>query len=68
MPLCSRCPHPVTFAGMLEMGVAYLPVNQNWERYLEEAQCTYEELQKEMKKSLMNLANDACQLLYDERY
>ncbi|XP_006028344.1 DNA polymerase subunit gamma-1 [Alligator sinensis] len=63
-----RCPHPVTFAGMLEMGVAYLPVNQNWERYLEEAQCTYEELQKEMKKSLMNLANDACQLLYDERY
>uniref|UniRef100_A0A8D0H7V5 DNA polymerase subunit gamma-1 n=1 Tax=Sphenodon punctatus TaxID=8508 RepID=A0A8D0H7V5_SPHPU len=63
-----RCPHPVTFAGMLEMGVSYLPVNQNWERYLDEAQSTYEELQKEMKKSLMNLANDACQLLYEERY
>ncbi|EMP35215.1 DNA polymerase subunit gamma-1 [Chelonia mydas] len=63
-----RCPHPVTFAGMLEMGVSYLPVNQNWERYLDETQDTYEELQKEMKKSLMNLANDACQLLYEERY
>ncbi|XP_042712597.2 DNA polymerase subunit gamma-1 isoform X4 [Chrysemys picta bellii] len=63
-----RCPHPVTFAGMLEMGVSYLPVNQNWERYLDETQGTYEELQKEMKKSLMNLANDACQLLYEERY
>nr|XP_033776955.1 DNA polymerase subunit gamma-1 isoform X2 [Geotrypetes seraphini] len=63
-----RCPHPVTFAGMLEMGVSYLPVNQNWERYLDEAQSTYEELQKEMKKSLMNLANDACQLLSDHRY
>uniref|UniRef100_A0A8C8VDS2 DNA polymerase subunit gamma-1 n=1 Tax=Pelusios castaneus TaxID=367368 RepID=A0A8C8VDS2_9SAUR len=63
-----RCPHPVTFAGMLEMGVSYLPVNQNWERYLDEAQVTYEELQKEMKKSLMNLANDACQLLDEERY
>ncbi|XP_020637366.3 DNA polymerase subunit gamma-1 [Pogona vitticeps] len=63
-----RCPHPVTFAGMLEMGVSYLPVNQNWERYLDEAQLTYEELQKEMKKSLMKLADDACQLLHEERY
>ncbi|KAM9311357.1 DNA polymerase subunit gamma-1 [Gastrophryne carolinensis] len=63
-----RCPHPVTLAGMLEMGVSYLPVNQNWERYIDEAQITYEELQKEMKKSLMNLANDACQLLSDEAY
>uniref|UniRef100_A0A8C2P732 DNA polymerase subunit gamma-1 n=1 Tax=Capra hircus TaxID=9925 RepID=A0A8C2P732_CAPHI len=63
-----RCPHPVTLAGMLEMGVSYLPVNQNWERYLAEAQGTYEELQREMKKSLMDLANDACQLLSGERY
>ncbi|XP_066211099.1 DNA polymerase subunit gamma-1 isoform X1 [Saccopteryx leptura] len=63
-----RCPHPVTLAGMLEMGVSYLPVNQNWERYLAEAQSTYEELQREMKKSLMDLANDACQLLSGDRY
>ncbi|KAM4749032.1 DNA polymerase subunit gamma-1 [Rhinophrynus dorsalis] len=63
-----RCPHPVTLAGMLEMGVSYLPVNQNWERYVEEAQITYEELQKEMKKSLMNLANDACQMLSEDAY
>ncbi|NXD15849.1 DPOG1 polymerase, partial [Nothocercus nigrocapillus] len=63
-----RCPHPVTFAGMLEMGVSYLPVNGNWKRYLDDAQGIYEELQKEMKKSLMNLANDACQLLQEDRY
>ncbi|XP_060892582.1 DNA polymerase subunit gamma-1 [Labrus mixtus] len=63
-----RCPHPVTFAGMLEMGVSYLPVNQNWGRYLEDSEDTYEELQREMKKSLMALADDACQLLQDERY
>ncbi|KAM4826428.1 DNA polymerase subunit gamma-1 [Thomomys bottae] len=63
-----RCPHPVTLAGMLEMSVSYLPVNQNWERYLAEAQSTYEELQREMKKSLMDLADDACQLLSGERY
>ncbi|KAI1235182.1 hypothetical protein IHE44_0002818 [Lamprotornis superbus] len=63
-----RCPHPVTFAGMLEMGVSYLPVNGNWKKYLNDAQGIYEELQKEMKKSLMNLANDACQLLHKHRY
>lgn len=63
-----RCPHPVTFAGMLEMGVCYLPVNQSWDRYLEDAQDTYDELQREMKKSLMILADDACQLLQDDRY
>uniref|UniRef100_A0A663N5T9 DNA polymerase subunit gamma-1 n=1 Tax=Athene cunicularia TaxID=194338 RepID=A0A663N5T9_ATHCN len=63
-----RCPHPVTFAGMLEMGVSYLPVNGNWKRYLDDAEGVYEELQKEMKKSLMNLANDACQLLHEDRY
>lgn len=58
----------MTFAGMLEMGVSYLPVNGNWKRYLDDAQSIYEELQKEMKKSLMNLANDACQLLHEDRY
>ncbi|XP_057693196.1 DNA polymerase subunit gamma-1 isoform X2 [Corythoichthys intestinalis] len=63
-----RCPHPVTFAGMLEMGVSYLPVNQNWGRYLEDSQDIYEELQREMKKSLMTLADDACQLLENERF
>uniref|UniRef100_A0A8D3BJQ9 DNA polymerase subunit gamma-1 n=1 Tax=Scophthalmus maximus TaxID=52904 RepID=A0A8D3BJQ9_SCOMX len=63
-----RCPHPVTFAGMLEMGVSYLPINQNWDRYLEDSQDIYEELQREMKKSLMTLADDACQLLQDDRY
>ncbi|KAM9502639.1 DNA polymerase subunit gamma-1-like isoform 1-T2 [Salvelinus alpinus] len=63
-----RCPHPVTFAGMLEMGGCYLPVNQNWGRYLEDSKDTFEELQREMKKSLMSLADDACQLLQDDRY
>ncbi|CAJ1057266.1 DNA polymerase subunit gamma-1 [Xyrichtys novacula] len=63
-----RCPHPVTLAGMLEMGVSYLPVNQNWVRYLEDSDDTYEELQREMKKSLMALADDACQLLQDDKY
>lgn len=52
---------------MLEMGVSYLPVNQNWGRYLKDSQDVYEELQREMKKSLVALADDACQLLQDDR-
>lgn len=28
-----RFPHPASLAGMLELGVAYLPVNENWTRY-----------------------------------
>ncbi|KAM9375873.1 DNA polymerase subunit gamma-1 isoform 2-T3 [Pholidichthys leucotaenia] len=63
-----RCPHPVTLAGMLEMGLSYLPVNQNWGRYLEDSQDVYEELEREMKKSLMALADDACQLLENDKY
>ena len=35
-PLFQRhCPHPVTLAGMLEMGSMYLPVNASWNRYLQ---------------------------------
>ncbi|KAG7473954.1 hypothetical protein MATL_G00101240 [Megalops atlanticus] len=63
-----RYPHPVTLAGMLEMSVSYLSVNQNWGQYLEEAQGTFEELQREMKKSLMNLAGDACHFIQDQSY
>uniref|UniRef100_A0A671Y6T9 DNA polymerase subunit gamma-1 n=1 Tax=Sparus aurata TaxID=8175 RepID=A0A671Y6T9_SPAAU len=61
-------PDPTNIFRMLEMGVSYLPVNQNWGRYLEDSQDVYEELQREMKKSLMTLADDACQLLQGDRY
>nr|XP_006815395.1 PREDICTED: DNA polymerase subunit gamma-1-like [Saccoglossus kowalevskii] len=63
-----RFPNPVTFAAMLEMSQVYLPVNNNWQRYLNETQGTYEDLQKEMKLSLMHLANDSCELLHNDRY
>ena len=29
-----HCPHPVTLAGMLEMGGAYIPVDTSWEKYI----------------------------------
>ncbi|XP_074606134.1 DNA polymerase subunit gamma-1-like [Acropora palmata] len=63
-----RFPHPVSFAGMLEMGSAYLPVDRSWENYIRDADDTYEDLEKEMKCSLMKLADDCCNYLHGERY
>ncbi|KAH7972969.1 hypothetical protein HPB52_019706 [Rhipicephalus sanguineus] len=63
-----RFPHPVSFAGMLEMSTAYLPVNQNWERYLKEADSVYEDYQQELKQMLTSIANSACRLLHGEAY
>lgn len=64
-----RFPHPVTLAGTLEMSVMYLPVNiPNWERYLEEAQNTYDDLEREISQSLRTIANRACLKLLDNSY
>ncbi|XP_015791652.1 DNA polymerase subunit gamma-1 [Tetranychus urticae] len=65
----NRFPHPVTLAGMLEMSVMYLPVNiQNWERYLEEAQTAYDDLEREVHLCLQSLANQSCSLLKNKAY
>ncbi|KAH8400544.1 hypothetical protein KR222_006186, partial [Zaprionus bogoriensis] len=64
----ARFPHPVTLAGMLEMGSAYLPVNSNWERYIREAQLTYEDLSIEAKYHLGRRAEEACALLDGNKY
>ena len=63
-----RFPHPVTLAGTLEMGTAYLPVNQNWVRYIQTAEDKFESLQKDVKQILMNKADEALKLLQDEKY
>lgn len=63
-----RFPHPVTLAGMLEMGSAYLPVNSNWERYIRDAQLSYEDLSIEAKYHLGRRAEEACALLHGEEY
>lgn len=63
-----RFPHPVTLAGMLELSVAYLPVNSNWKMYLQNAQQTYDDLENESKFLLMRKADKACELYHDEKY
>lgn len=60
-------PHPVTLAGMLEMGTSYLPVNKNWKKYVNQSQAKFDELQDEVNSTLYKLAADACGLLENER-
>lgn len=62
-----HAPHPVTFAGMLEMGTAYLPIDNSWERYIKDTNETYEDLENEMKNTLMKLAEDSCRLIHNKR-
>ena len=62
-----RFPHPVTLAGMLEMSTAYLPVDKNWEKYIEDCEETFVDLEKEMKSSLKRLADDACRLMHEKQ-
>lgn len=63
-----RFPHPVTLAGMLELGSVYLPVNSNWQRYLEESESTFDDLNYEAKFTLAKRADAVCHLMHDEKY
>ncbi|XP_055546373.1 DNA polymerase subunit gamma-1, mitochondrial [Wyeomyia smithii] len=63
-----RFPHPATLAGMLEIGNAYLPVNSNWKRYIQESDLTYEDLDIEAKHLLAQRADAACRLMHDQQY
>ncbi|XP_039294858.1 DNA polymerase subunit gamma-1, mitochondrial [Nilaparvata lugens] len=63
-----RFPHPVTLAGMLELGSAYLPVNENWTRYIDDSNRTFYDFENETKHLLTQRANHACGLLEGDRY
>lgn len=63
-----RFAHPATLAGMLELGTAYLPVNSNWTRYINDANLTYEDLDIESKTLLSQRADNACRLQHDEQF
>lgn len=63
-----RFPHPVTLAGMLEISMAYLPVNRNWIQYLENSEQTYQDLGVEARFQLARRADEACSLLHNEKY
>lgn len=64
----TSCPSPVSFAGILTMGSALLTVNQEWERYIENAEKTYRELEDRVKNRLVELAHQAKDLMDGEKW
>lgn len=63
-----RFPHPVTLAGMLEMGTTYLPINTNWKKYTDSSEKVFNECEMNVKSILMQKADEALKLLEGERY
>lgn len=62
------CPTPVSFSGILTMGSSFLPVNEEWETYLENAERTYRNLEESVKKRLVNLAVEAKGMMENENW
>ena len=58
------CPHPVTFAGILQMGNSFLPVDESWTKFLDEAEGLYQQLTKNAETELHKLADQARKLIF----
>ncbi|KAF9652778.1 hypothetical protein BDM02DRAFT_3108903 [Thelephora ganbajun] len=62
------CPSPVSFAGILTMGSSFLTVNESWEKYIENAEKAYKELEENVKGRLVQLALEAKELMLDNKW
>jgi len=47
------------------MGVAYMPVNKNWQLYIDRSQAKYDELQSQLSSMLTRLAKEAVEMPQD---
>ncbi|TIA90529.1 hypothetical protein E3P99_01484 [Wallemia hederae] len=63
-----RCPHPVSFAGMLGMGNSFLPIDQSWREYIKSAEGKYKEMTADVHNSLGKLAEMAKTKMDDESW
>ena len=53
------CPHPVSLAGILQMGSSFLTVNEGWTAYLNRCGKLYQEMTENVESKLLLLANNA---------
>lgn len=53
---------------MLEMSRMFLPINQNWQRFINESERTYESINSDIQHVLMQIANQACHQAKNETY
>ncbi|KAF9918775.1 DNA-directed DNA polymerase gamma mip1 [Lobosporangium transversale] len=53
------CPHPVSFAGILQMGSSFLTVNEGWTAYIARCNKMYSDMAKSVESKLLMLAEKA---------
>ena len=63
-----RFTSPITFAGMLEMSTMYLPVNQNWLKYINNCENAYQDVEHNLKNLLEKSANEACEFINEKEH
>lgn len=56
------CPHPVSFAALRHLSAEILPVNESWEKYLENAEATYNKLLVAVQQRLLALTEKALEI------
>ncbi|XP_055336011.1 DNA polymerase subunit gamma-1-like isoform X2 [Paramacrobiotus metropolitanus] len=61
-------PHPASFGGMLEMSATCLPVNKNWEVYIQRSNEATNKIEDELKIGLAALAKEAVLLQKDDAW
>lgn len=52
----AKCPHPVSFAALVEMGTCYLPVDRRWPEYVQRCETMLEEAKSTIEEGLASLA------------
>ncbi|KAJ2118912.1 DNA-directed DNA polymerase gamma mip1, partial [Coemansia sp. RSA 720] len=55
----TKCPHPVSFAGVMMMLEGYLPVDRSWTAYIERSEKLLQELTESVTARMRDLAEDA---------
>ncbi|KAI9183424.1 DNA-directed DNA polymerase gamma mip1 [Blastocladiella emersonii ATCC 22665] len=53
----AKCPHPVSFVGMLRMGSCFLPVNQSWPAFVKTCDARVDEMVAAIDQYLVDLAH-----------
>ncbi|KAJ3326030.1 DNA-directed DNA polymerase gamma mip1 [Boothiomyces sp. JEL0866] len=58
----SKCPHPVSFAGMLHMSKGYLPTDKGWSRYINRCEELCNDIQQQIEVKLYEIAKRVSEL------
>ncbi|CAN6668488.1 DNA polymerase gamma [Trichomonascus vanleenenianus] len=59
------CPHPVSFVGLKQLSSLFLPINEKWEDYVENAEKCYQQATQMVQEKLEALVDSACKLKDD---